>query len=82
MGLEPSMFVCLTIFVIPSDLSAVEGSNGSMRDSLKQAGGNRGELETELRKVNRKDTEYLRAHASQFDLVNLMAEKIVEIASN
>jgi len=49
-----------------------------MRDSLKQAGGNRSELESALRTVKGKDTEHLIANASQYDLVNLTCEQITE----
>ena len=46
--------------------------------ALNRSGENRAELETALRKVKGKDAEYLIAHASQYDLVNLTAEQIVE----
>ena len=49
-----------------------------VRGVLKHAGGNRDELESALRKVKGRDTGYLIAHASQYDLVNLTAEQIVE----
>jgi hypothetical protein len=49
-----------------------------LRAALNHAGGNRGELETALREVKGKDTEYLIAHASQYDLVNLTAQQIIE----
>jgi hypothetical protein len=45
---------------------------------LECSGENRAELETALRKVKGKDTEYLISHASQYDLVNLTAEMIAE----
>lgn len=45
---------------------------------LRHAGDNRVELETALRKVNGKDTEHLIAQASQYDLVNLTSQQIIE----
>jgi len=59
-------------------LEAAPATSGSRLAALEHSGGNRSELETALRKVKGKDTEYLIAHASQYDLVNLTAEQIVE----
>jgi hypothetical protein len=52
-----------------------------LRMALKQSGGNRKELEAALRKVKGKDTEVLIANASQYDLVNLTAQQIIENVS-
>ena len=46
--------------------------------ALKHAGANRSELETAMSKVKGKDTEYLLTHASQYDLVNLTSQQIIE----
>ncbi|MCX6864887.1 MAG: transglutaminase-like domain-containing protein [Verrucomicrobia bacterium] len=54
------------------------GWTNEVLDALKHAGGNRSELETALRTVKGKDTEYLITHASQYDLVNLNCQQIVE----
>ena len=49
--------------------------------ALKPSGGNRIELEESLRTVPGRDTEYLLTHASQYDLVNLSAQQIIENVS-
>ena len=59
-------------------LSKAEEQSGGLHEALNHAGGNRIEMETVLRKVKGKDTEYLISHASQHDLVNLTAEQIAE----
>ena len=51
---------------------------GELRDALKHAGGNRSELKIAMSKVKGKDTEFLITGASQYDLVNLTAEQIIE----
>jgi hypothetical protein len=51
---------------------------GELRDALRHAGGNRSELEIAMSKVKGADTEYLIANASQYDLVNLTTEQIIE----
>lgn len=70
--------IFMICFLSTSMFALVAEPSGDARASLKRAGGNRGELETALRKVKGKDTEYLIAHASQYDLVNLTAEQVVE----
>lgn len=67
-------FVCLT----QAGSLAAGGRERNLELALQHAGGNRSELETALRKVKGKDTEYLISHASQYDLVNLTAEMIIE----
>ena len=62
------------ITVLAADL----GWPAEVRDALNHAAGNRGELETALRKVNGKDTEYLIMRASQYDLVNVTTQQIIE----
>ena len=49
-----------------------------LRLASKQSRGNRTELETALRMVPGKDTEYFLAHAFQYDLVSLTAGQIIE----
>ena len=69
----------LALFVTQATAVAADaGWSGDVRVALKHAGGNSIELESALHKVRGKDTEYLIAHASQYDLVNLTAEQIVE----
>ena len=69
----------LAIFALHTTVLAADvGWPGEVRDALKHAGGNRSELEAALRTVKGKDTEYLIAHASQYDLVNLTCQQIVE----
>lgn len=65
----------ILIFLVP--LEAAEASD-NVHKALDHAGDNRGELEIALREVKGKDTEYLVAHASQYDLVNLTSQQIVE----
>jgi hypothetical protein len=50
----------------------------SLQAALERSGGNHSELKAALRTVKGKDTEYLISHASQYDLVNLTAEMIIE----
>jgi hypothetical protein len=59
-------------------LSKATGQSGDLQEELNHAGGNRAELETVLRKGKGKDMEYLIARASQYDLVNLTADQIIE----
>ncbi|TAG10285.1 MAG: hypothetical protein EAZ42_04315 [Verrucomicrobia bacterium] len=49
-----------------------------LQSALKNSGENRSELENALTKFRSEDTNDLIAHASQYDLVNLTAEQIVE----
>ena len=49
-----------------------------LREALCHAGGNRGELEAGLRKAKGNDTEFLIAHSSQYDLVNMTVQQVVE----
>jgi transglutaminase-like putative cysteine protease len=57
-------------------------ATGKMSDdvitALKHAGENRTKLGTALRALNGKDIDYLIGHASQYDLVNLTVDQIVE----
>lgn len=69
----------LALFIMAPGLLAADVSlSNELRDALYHAGGNRGELESGLRRLNGKDTEYLIAHASQYDLVNLTSQQIFE----
>lgn len=79
MKAESSLFGILTLFVMHTlVLSAAAGPSSGVQVALKHAGGNRSELESGLREVNGNDTEYLIAHASQYDLVNLTTAQIIE----
>ena len=79
MSFAPLHTAILTLFCIQTIvLSAAAKLADDVRDALKHAGENRGELETALRKVPSLDTNYLLTHTSQYDLVNLTAEQIVE----
>ena len=70
---------CITALLVSVGLmQAAESGGERLKDSLIRSGGNRAELESALRKVKGRDTGYLIAHASQYDLVNLTAEQIVE----
>lgn len=72
MKLKTSLFGIMALFAMHTlVLSAAEGPSGEVRAALKHVGGNHTELETALRAVMGKDTEYLISHASQYDLVNL-----------
>ena len=69
----------LTFFAMqPQMLAAAVEPAGDLRVALKYVGINRSELETALREAKGEDTEYLISHASQYDLVNLTAEQIIE----
>ena len=59
-------------------LPAAAKMSDDVSAALKHAGANRSELETALLEVKGKDTEYLISHASQYDLVNLSAQEIIE----
>jgi hypothetical protein len=79
MKTEGSPFKFLTLIVMHTLMfSAAAEPSGEVSTALKHAGENCGELETALRKVKGKDTEYLICHASQYDLVNLTAQQIIE----
>lgn len=79
MKAERSLFRILTLFVMHTlVLSAGVEPSSEVQVALKHAGGNRNELKTALREVNGKDAEYLIAHASQYDLVNLTSQQIIE----
>ena len=79
MKVKKPLFGILTLFVILTiELSAAVEPFGDVRVALRHAGGNRSELEAARREVKGKDTEYLITHASQYDLVNLTAQQIVE----
>jgi len=71
--------ICIATTLVSQICFAAEMvSRQSLQAALERSGGNRNELESALRKVKGKDTEYLISHASQYDLVNLTAEMIVE----
>lgn len=70
--------ILISSVLLAPPLPAATETLGNLRAVLKHAGGNRIELETALREVTGKDTEYLIAHASQYDLVNLTVEQITE----
>ena len=78
MMVDRLLFGILTLIASINLVSEAMGQSDDVREALEHAGGNLGELESALRKVNGKDTEYLIAHASQYDIVNLTAEQIVE----
>lgn len=59
-------------------LPAAKEPSGDLRAALERAGGNRAELEAALLEVKGKNTEYLIAHASQYDLVNLTSQQIIQ----
>jgi len=59
-------------------LTATGPRDETLQVALEHSGGNRPELETALSKTKGEDTEYLITHASQYNLVNLTAEMIVE----
>jgi hypothetical protein len=66
------------VFLGQSCLHAAGASEGTFQVALEHSGENRAELETSLRKLKGKDTEYLISHASQYDLVNRTAEMVIE----
>lgn len=69
----------LTLVVIYTPMSSAAAQSPSkVRAALKAAGGNRSELETALLAVKGKDSDYVIANASQFDLVNLTSLQIIE----
>ncbi len=79
MKAEQTFFRLFIFFIVSTSvLTVAVGKTEGMREALNRAGGNRGELETALRKLKGKDTEYLISHASQYDLVNLTVQEIIE----
>lgn len=79
MMVERLIFRILTLSVMDTlVLSAAVEQSGDVRAAFKRAGGNRIELEAALHAVPGKDTDYVIAHASQYDLVNLTAQQIIE----
>ncbi len=79
MKTERSFFRTWTLFAtLNFVISTAAEPTGDLHTALKHAGRNRNELETALRKVPGKDSEHLVNHASQYDLVNLNAQHIVE----
>jgi hypothetical protein len=72
-------FNCILVALLSQVfLDAAPPSDGNLQVALERAGGNRSALETALHEVKGKDTEYLLSHASQYDLVNLTAQQIIE----
>ena len=69
--------ITLSLLHSPVHAAKVEQST-ELRLALKHSGGNRSELEKALRTIPGRDTEYLISHASQYDLVNLTAQQIIE----
>lgn len=65
-------------FLGQSCLHAAGASEEALQVALKHSGENRDELETSLRKLKGKGTEYLISHANRYDLVNLTAEMVIE----
>ena len=79
MRIERTLFGILSFLVMfTSMLSAVVEPSIDVQSALEHAGGNRGELESALRAVMGKDTDYMILHASQYDLVNLTAKQVIE----
>jgi hypothetical protein len=71
--------ICIATTLVSQICFAAEMvSKQSLQAVLERSGGNRIGLETALRKVKGKDTEYLISHANQYDLVNLTAGMIIE----
>jgi len=54
---------CVTVTLVPVIFAAAAtGSDRSLQSALEHSGENRSELETALRKVKGRDTEYLISH--------------------
>ena len=71
------LLIAFSLLHSPLHAAKVEQSS-ELRMALKHSGGNRAELEVALRKIPGRDIEYLLAHASQYDLVNLTSQQIIE----
>ena len=66
--ISPKVF---TVFIALANVAtAIVGRAEGLPEALNHAGGNREGLEAALREVDGKDTEYLIASASQYDLLN------------
>jgi transglutaminase-like putative cysteine protease len=71
--------ICIATTLVSQICFAAEMvSKQSLQAALERSGENRAELDSALRKVKGKDTEYLLSHANQYDLVNLTAGMIIE----
>ena len=79
MRIERPLFDILSFLVMfTSMLSAGAELSIDVESALERAGGNRDELESALRAVKGKDTDYLLLHAPQYDLVNLTSKQVIE----
>jgi hypothetical protein len=70
--------ITATALTLSTPLKGVEVRKESSGVALELSGANRSEWEAALSKAKGSDTEFLPTHASQYDLVSLTAEMIVE----
>lgn len=74
-----SKMACVAATIIShACLAAPATTKRSLEAALERSGANRRELELALGKLDGEDTRYLITNASQYDLVNLTADMIIE----
>ena len=70
--------ITATALTLSTPLEGVEIGKGSIETVLDRSGGNLSELEAALSKAKGSDTDFHLTHASQYDLVNLTEQIMIE----